>query len=385
MKRHILGAILFLITSSLFSQKPVFFEQKGDTVIFYLSCNGSLTEKDNAIYKRIGLFDNEILSFNGNVIDYYYPEGPIAFRAKYRNGFYEGRIINYYETGAIKEIGNYKSNNRDSTWIFYFKNETVEKKIDYSHPLQKLIEYYKKNGKPVFLDGNGKYKGYSNENYISCEQHQINGELRDGVMVGRWTINLDYSVSTEVFENGRFIRGHETPHNRIYDDASIINPSGFPYYENVTYLNYQFACNKHDLYNYMEVPVELELVINHIENLGGKPGLYIPSYNKEIIENGFLEELEQEIIEKINTNEFFYALLEFQLDNGVINSNSFKSITNNRKKADELKNIIISLNKWDTPDDNVSFTIYLPVFWENGLVYLKPKDIMKFNLPQHTI
>jgi hypothetical protein len=267
---------------------------------------------------------------------------------------YDGHVINYYKSGSIKETGNYKSNKRDSIWTYYYKNEKVEKKIDYSQPQIKLIEYYKKNGKPVFLDGNGIYKGFSNEDYFSCEKHQIKGELKDGVMVGRWTINFGYSVSTEIFENGKFIRGHETPYNRTYENASLINPSGFPYYEKITLLDYLIACNKF--------------------------GLYWPTYDKEIIDNGFLVELEKEILENINTNDFFYALLEFQLDNGVLSPNSFKSITNDKQKADELKNIIISLNKWDKPDDNVSFTIYLPVFWEKGLIYLKPNDIMKFTL-----
>ncbi len=353
MIKYLLGAFLLLLAFPLFSQKPIFFEQKGDTIILYLSCNGSMTDKDNAIYERIGFFDKERLGFSGNVNDNYYPKGTLAFSAKYQNGFYEGRIINYYKTGTIKEIGNYINNNRDSTWTFYYKNEIVEKKIDYSHTQQKLTEYYKKNGKPIFLDGNGIYKGYSNKDYFSCEQYQIKGELKDGVMIGRWTINFGYSVSTEVFENGRFIRGHETPHNRTYKDVSVINPSGFPYFETISILDYLIACNK--------------------------SGFYWPTYNNEIIEKGFLVELEKEISNKFNTNDFFYALFEFQLDNGVVNSNSFKSITNDKKRADELKNIIISLDKWDKPDDAVSFTIYLPVFWENGNIYLKPNDIMKFN------
>jgi antitoxin component YwqK of YwqJK toxin-antitoxin module len=353
MKKYIIGVFILFIASSIFSQKPVFFEQKGDTIIFYLSCDGSLTEKDKATYKRIGFFDKEKLAFYGNIIDYYYPKGPIALKARYQNGLYDGNIINYYKTGTIKETGIYKSNNRDSIWTFYFKNESVEKKIDYGHAQQRLIEYYNKNGKPVFLDGNGMYKGYSNKDYSSCEEYQIKGELKDGVMNGRWTINLGYSVSTEVFENGKFIRGHETPHNLIYEDASLINLSGFPYYEKITLLDYSIACNK--------------------------SGFYWPTYNKEIIEKSFLVELEQKITEKINTNDFFYALLEFQLDNGIINSNSFKSITNDKKKVDELKNFILSLDKWDTPKEKLSFTIYLPIFWENGLIYLNPKDIIKFN------
>jgi hypothetical protein len=52
MEKHILGLFLLFITSSLFSQKPEFFEQKGDTIIFYLSCNGGLTEKDKATYNK---------------------------------------------------------------------------------------------------------------------------------------------------------------------------------------------------------------------------------------------------------------------------------------------------------------------------------------------
>lgn len=353
MKKNIIGLFLLFIASSLFSQNPVFFEQNEDTITFYLGCNGSITEKDKATYKRISFFDKERLAFYGNVIDYYYPKGTIAFKARYQNGLYDGQITNYYQTGTIKETGNYKSNNRDSIWTFYYKNESVEKKINYGLAQQKLIEYYNKNGNPVFLDGNGMYKGYSNKDYFSCEQYQIKGELKDGVMNGRWTINLGYSVSTEVFENGKFIRGHETPHNRTYEDASLINPSGFPYYEKIALLDYSIACNK--------------------------SGFYWPSYNKEIIEKSFLVELEQKIIEKINTTEFFCALLEFQLDNGIINSNSFKSVTNDKNKADELKNLILSLDKWDSSNEKLSFTIYLPVFWENGLIYLKPNDITKFN------
>ncbi len=353
MKKYIIGAFLLSLASSLFSQKPVFFEQKEDTIIFYLSCNGRLIEKDKATYKRISFFENNRLAFCGNVVDYYYPKGTIALRARYQNGLYEGHVINYYKTGTIRETGNYKSQNRDSIWTFYYNNEKLEKKINYGNTQQKLIEYYKKNGKPIFLDGNGMYKGYLKKDYFSCEQYLIKGELKDGVMDGRWTINLNNSISTEVFENGKFIRGHETPHNRTYEDASLINPTGFTYYENIALLDYLIACNK--------------------------SGFYWPTYNKKNIEKDFLVELEQKIIEKINITEFFYALIEFQLDNGIINSNSFKSVTNDKKKADELKDLILSLNKWDMSNEKLSFTIYLPVFWENGVIYLKPDDIIKFN------
>jgi len=353
MKKCILGLFLLFITNYSFSQKSVFFEQKGDTITFYLNCNGNLTLKDKATYKRTCLIEKERLAFYGNVVDYYYPKETIALKANYQNGMYNGFMKNYYKTGTVKETGIYKNNNRDGIWLFYYKNQGIEKKIEYRNAQQKLVEHYNKNGKPVFLDGNGIYKGYSNENYVSSEQHPIKGEVRDGVMVGRWTIDLGYSVSTEVFENGKFIKGHETPHNRTYEDVQLINPSGFPYYENITLLDYVIACNKTEL--------------------------YASVYDKMIFKKDLFLELDKKIKDSIDTNNFFYALLEFQLDNGIINSESFKSITNDREKAEILKQIILSLKKWAKTEDKVSFTIYLPVFWENGLIYLQPKDMIKFN------
>jgi len=354
MTKYILGLILILFANKVLSHNPTFFERKGDTIIFFLSCNGNLTTRNMASYKRVAFFEKEKLAFRGSVVDYYYPKETIALKANYKNGHYNGRLTTYYKTGAIKETGNYKNNERDSVWTFYYKNHRVEKRIDYSHGQQKLNEYFKKNGSPVFLDGNGTYRGYSNENYSSCEQHPIKGELKNGLMVGRWTINFGYSVSTEVFDNGKFIRGHESPYNRTYESASLINPSGFPYYENITLLNYLIA--------------------------GNKVGFYWPSYNKKSnLEKGFLADLQHKIQNSLNTDKFFYALLEFQIDNGNVNPNSFKSITNDNQTFAKLKKLILSLNKWDKTKHNVSFTIYLPVFWENGLLYLKPNDMSKFN------
>ncbi len=247
MTKYILGLTLILFANKVLSQNPIFFEQKGDTIIFFLSCNGNLTTRNKASYKRVAFFEKEKLAFQGSVVDYYYPKEAIALKANYKNGLYNGRLTTYYKTGAIKETGNYKNNKRDSVWTFYYKNHRVEKRIDYSHGQQKLNEYFKKNGEPVFLDGNGTYKGHSKESYSSCEQHQIKGEVKNGIMVGRWTINFGYSVCTELFANGKFIRGHESPYNRTYESASLINPSGFPYYENIILLNYLIDCNKTEL------------------------------------------------------------------------------------------------------------------------------------------
>jgi hypothetical protein len=197
MKFNLIVFFLFF-TSTISSQNPVFFELKGDTISLYLSCNGRLTVKEMATYKRVGLFDDKRLAFKGNVIDYFYPSERIAFKASYVNSSYNGPVMTYLKTGTIKEMGYYKNNLRDSIWTSYYSNGKIEKKIDYSNSQKRFIEYYQKNGNPVFLDGNGKYKGFSNKDFNSCEQFQIKGELKDGIMVDRWTIDLGYGTSTEV-------------------------------------------------------------------------------------------------------------------------------------------------------------------------------------------
>lgn len=336
-----------------FSQNQVFFEKNGDSVVLYLNCEGSLTTNRNASYKRVTYFDKDRIASQGKVTDYYYPKETIAFTTYYENGLYNGSFEYFYKSGNINISGFYKNNTRDSIWNFYYDNNSIEKKIDFRFSLPKLFEFYNKKGEPVFLDGNGMYKGIANEKSSSCENHQIKGELKNGLMNGKWSINFGYSESTEVFENGKFIRGYENNYNRTYDNESLIHPTGFPYFENIAFLNYLVACNK----------TEFEW----------------QSINKRIyLEKVFLPELEEKINENFNTDEFFYTLLEFQIENDKIIANSFKSITSDNQNTERLKEVILSLNNWDKTENRVAFTIYLPVFWLNGMIYLKPSDIVKF-------
>lgn len=354
MIRFIWCIIIILSVNQAISQNPVFFEQKGDTIYFYLNCYGNLTSNKDASYLRKAFFEKNKLAFYGKVIDYYYPSGKIALKGNYKNGLYNGFVKTYYKSGNLKEAGKYIDNKRDSTWVFYYSNTETEKKIEYIEEIPRVTEYYKKNGKPVFLDGTGIYKGKSNKDYSSCNHYTIKGELRDGIMVGRWTINLGYSLCTEIFENGKFIRGYETPHNRTYESVSLINPSGFPYYENVSLLNFQYVANK--------------------------SGFYCPNYDNRLsFSDAFLTDLNEIIEKNFETNKFYYALIEFQIKNGVIDQESFKSITSDKLITEKLIGLVKSLNKWKKTEENITFTIYLPIFWKNGSVYLKPNDILKFN------
>ncbi|RLD54563.1 MAG: hypothetical protein DRJ05_14420, partial [Bacteroidetes bacterium] len=211
MLKYIIEIILLITSVEVLAQNPDFFQKNGDTAILFLSCNGNMTTSSTASYKRVAFFEKERLAFQGSVFDYYYPEGNIAFKATYKNGLYNGQVQSYYKNGNLKEIGKYKNSKRDSIWTFYYKNGKTEKKIDYFNEQPRLMEFYKKNAKPVFLDGNGTYKGHSNKDYFSCDIFQIRGGLNNGIMDGQWTINFGYSICTEVFENGVFVSGRESP------------------------------------------------------------------------------------------------------------------------------------------------------------------------------
>lgn len=292
--------------------------------------------------------------FKDSVVDYYYPKGGKALEGFYENGFYNDSVKTYYKGGLNKASGLYNQGTRDGLWTYYYKNQNVEKVILFRNAQLFIKEFYKKNGKAIFLDGNGIYKGLSNINHNSCWENQIKGSLVNGRMTGKWNITIGNHYCVEEFENGVFNFGTEYPTKTVYDSISIINPAGFPYYENITLLYHRIATDRIDIsvQSLLRVP-ELELF--------------------------FIPELKKLISKHLETNLFFYALIEFKIENGQLNTESFKKITNNEKTFNELKNLISTFKEWGNTDKKVIYTVYLPVFWQKGNIYLKPSDINKFH------
>jgi hypothetical protein len=276
--------------------------------------------------------------------------GKQALKIFYVNGLPEGQIKTFYENGSLKEIGIYKHGKRDSIWCFFYKNGKIEKKISYKNDIPRLVEYYKKNGKPIFTDGNGEYEGKCNAN--SCVLRTIKGKVKDGLMVDRWKIFIDNTVSTEVFENGKFIRGKDD-HNYTYENNGLISLTGIPYYENISLLEYSATCDK--------------------------DGFFWLSYNKNMdLSKSFIYELRQNILSnpEIDKSGFFYSLFEFRIEDGIIIESSFQQITNDNKISNVLKGLICSMNKWDKQEKKLGFTFFLPIIWENNRIYLEPKDYL---------
>jgi antitoxin component YwqK of YwqJK toxin-antitoxin module len=341
---------VFILSINCISQKNIYFQNSENTSIIYLDCSGKITNKANAIIFRVAKFDNERFAFKDSVFDYFISNGKEALKMFNVNGLPEGQIKTYYENGSPKEIGIYKQGKRDSIWCFFYKNGNIEKKINYKNNISRLIEYYKKNGKPIFIDGNGEYKGECNTNANSCVLRTIKGKVKDGLMVDRWKIFIDNTISTEVFENGKFIRGKDD-HNYTYENNGLISLTGFPYYENISLFDYSITCDKR--------------------------GFFWPSYNKNVdLSKSFFYELRENILsnQEIDKNGFFYGLFEFRIEDGIIVELSFKQISNDNKISNVLKRLICSMNKWDKQEQKLSFTFFVPIIWENNRIYLEPKD-----------
>lgn len=336
-------------------QKNIYFQNSEDTSKIYLNCSGKITNKANAMYFRVTKFEKDRFGFQDSVIDYYTSTGNRAMKVFNINGLPEGEIKTYYENGSLKELGNYKEGKRDSVWCFFYKNGKIQKKVDYKNEIPRLIEFYRKNGSPVFVDGNGEYEGDSNIGAGSCVLRTIKGKVKDGLMVDRWKLFIDNSLTTEVYDNGKFIRGKDD-HNYIYEKNALISLTGFPYYENISLLEYSITCDKN--------------------------GFFWPSYNKNMdLSKSFFYELREQILsnQEINKIDFFYGLLEFRIEDGLIIESSFQQITNNNQSSNVLKELILSMNKWDKQENRLNFTFFLPIIWEKNTIYLEPKDYLREN------
>jgi antitoxin component YwqK of YwqJK toxin-antitoxin module len=341
---------MILISCQSNAQNEHFFSVKGNEVTFYLTCNGSLTINKKAEYERVVTFEQGTLVVSS--IRDYYKGGLLALTAFYKKGLLDGLLTSYYANGKIKEQGKYVTNNRDSIWCYYSSKGQLEKKIDFRNGQTKLIEYYGKNGESKLINGSGSYKGFTNKDYASCDKLAIKGEIKDGLMEGRWSINFKYSTATESFENGKFIQGYESNYNRSYNDVSLISITGFPYYENCSFINYTSWLDKIGLSEYSNL-------------------------RTPIFRDKFLAPLKEAIQDSLvkDDKSFFFTLLEFRVMEEKIMASSFQAFTSSSSVSKKIQDIILSLDKWQTKEDKDTYVIYMPIFWENGIVYLRPEDL----------
>lgn len=191
-----------------------------DSLKVYFDCTGDITDKKCASYYRIGKIDSAIANFSGLFFDYNM-NNRLYLKANLVNNNLEGYAYYYFTNGTISEEGNYKNNIRDGKWVYYYPNGKVQKIFDFQNGEPLVVEAYKKNGKPIVINGNGNFST-TFSNYKNCNYFETSGKITNGKMNGKWIYsNPNRSpFATEIYQDGNYIKSYGL-NNEIFTKRQI--------------------------------------------------------------------------------------------------------------------------------------------------------------------
>ncbi|MBN1253635.1 MAG: hypothetical protein JXR51_00335 [Bacteroidales bacterium] len=240
--------IFVFFTSLLFAQKNnklEYFSISSDTVLFYLDNVGDITINSKAEFYRKTQISMQTFDLSNKVTDYYM-NNQISYECEINNGFFDGKVNSYYKNGQLEYSGIFKKSFKDSIWNYYYQNGNLEKVISFSLDTPYVKEYYKKNGKIVFDNGNGKYKGKIISGYKQFTKYNISGNIIDGKMDDKWGWNNSNAI--EYFDNGSFYKG--SSYGLVYTSDPKISLNGYILNENVDIFKF-IAIPETDENNYL--------------------------------------------------------------------------------------------------------------------------------------
>lgn len=189
-----------------------FFEIDSSKFIYYFDRGGIITLKSACDYYRVIKFPIETFPFSEEVNDFY-KSGQLYFKGYVENGLFDGNAEYYYENGNIMITGEYKNGQRYGIWEFYYPNTKMERRILYRGDSLYILDFYKKNGKQLVTNGNGKYKGWAYLGPFRDLTYKMSGEVKDSLMNGKWNLGID----VEHFEDGKLIDGFGSCINEFYN------------------------------------------------------------------------------------------------------------------------------------------------------------------------
>lgn len=313
-----------------------------DSMLIYFSCMGTVVEKENADFYRKGHIDKTNINFSGDFKDFYI-NGAIALEAKIVNNYLDGIATYYYESGNIKSKGSYKEDIKTGVWIYYYEDGNTKKAINYIRGFPYIVECYNKKGKPLVINGKGKYVGDFKTNK-DCYQYSIWGGVKEGKMEGKWTwYNPHFKriVAQEVFENGLFKRGKS--YDLTYTDNSKIKIDGFCVNENL-------RLDKN--------------ILGYMDNRG----FFYPMYKNKELYQSFYYELQNLLKTSLTgnlKNQWFIVGLTIDENSTVSLLNVKSSIDDNRSEKN-IYNVIKSMSDFGAAkisdgyiDCNLFFTILI--------------------------
>lgn len=376
--KQVLFVVCFLFTIlesvSQSDNGPNFFYAHGDTIAIFFNSTGSVVPSDQALYYRKAVLEGEGLFFSGQVIDYSL-DGQKVYECMYTRSGINGKVTSYYPNGTIRYSGFYKDSERDSTWIFYYENEQIEKVIEISDNEPFFKEYYKENGALVFDDGNGRYSGKIKNKGFEVVEYSISGRIVDGKMHGNWSWrNAGARGST------RFKRG----------EAVGIKDYGFPMPEIPKIFGYDLH-EEMDIFQFIAipqaiiesrlgiyglgVPVELsspsiETIVNFQSDPFNKSLQYklSPELNLEFVSDFrlFIESFSSR-----NRVEQFWSFIQFSI-NPQNSVEGLQVFSNSEKIEAAILNYLSENENFQAPkvnNESVSCDVFLCVLLENNRIY----------------
>lgn len=350
--KYILSVLLLLSSISLFSQqnkKLSFFTVENDTIIFYLNEVGDITTKKKANYYRKTKIDINIFNYSKFISDYYM-NGQLAFNTTIFDGFLSGKVNAFYKNGKNKFNGFYSNSLKDSLWNFYYPNGNLEKVVIYNLDTPYVKEFYKRNGKLVFNNANGKYVGKIISGFKQTTEYTISGKIKNGMFDGKWSWTGNNTNAVEYFENGIFIKG--SSYGLEYTTDPKISLTGFNLHENA------------DIFKFIAIPNTTENNYLFKQMLKYKKSNNLNT-TLRIELNNYLRELNEE-----NNLLNYWCFIQFVISK----SNELENIlvySNNDIISKKMQEFIENLTGFESPkpnDNSVDCSIYISLVSDNGII-----------------
>lgn len=321
-----------------------------DSLRMYFSSDGSLTDKKCANYYREGKMDSVLNNVTGDFYDYY-TNGNVFFKATMLKNNLEGKGVYYFNNGKISEEGNFKNNERIGRWSYYYPNGKVKKVYYFEGEEPQVLEAYKINGKPLVINGNGKFQTEFN-NSRKGTGFETSGMLLNGKKHGDWTFS-NYKamkpISIETYENGNFVKG--VSNSKVYTENPKIKLTGYSPGENLNLI-----------FNYLNCPEGGTVISLTYDDL--------PLYRS------FYPKLQESISNQVGSinNQWLIVGIQLSKDSQIKNldiASSINDLTIERILYDEIQ----KMTKWKSTIINgksIESDIYFSVLVENSEIFVLP-------------
>jgi len=341
---------LIVFQSQVFSQNDNhhYFDINKDTIIFYFNDVGDVTIKSKASYFRKTQIENKSFLLKKRIDDYYI-NGKIAYQAHLKFGYLNGEANEFYKNGKIKYSGFYKKSLKDSIWIFYYKNGNIEKKVIFRLDTPYVKEFYKKRGKVIFDNGNGKYTGNIISGFKQKNHYKISGNIKNGRFDGKWIWTDNNTNATEYFDNGKFIKG--SSYGLVYSNNPKISLLGFNIHENV------------DIFRFVTV--------YNTNNLNIKLLKYKDNINLNLSLRNELNEFLMKLIYEKKINDF-WSFCQFDISKNSQVEN-VKVYSNSKLITSKMTEYISNLSDFESSksyDKSISSSVYICIYAKNGKIFI---------------